>query len=72
MSITENEKVSLKYFEWLGYKNVNGALVKENYEGEVQFYDGNFWYCIDNKAVKKLEIEKDFNNIYLKLKYGKN
>jgi hypothetical protein len=64
-SRTENNKVTIKHFEWLGFKNVNGALVKDGLDGEIQFYDGNFWYSKDNVAVKKIVTEKDINDIYL-------
>lgn len=71
-SKTENEKLDLNYFHWLGYKNVNGALKKEGFEGEIQFVAGCFYYCNNNEAIKKLEIKKDINDIYLKLKYPKS
>lgn len=70
-SKTENNKVTLRHFNWLGFKNVNGALVKEGFIGEIQFYNNSFWYCKENEAVKKLEIEKDINDIYLNQKYGR-
>lgn len=71
-SQTENNKVTTKHFEWLGFKNINGSFQKEGFNGEIQFYDNNFWFCQDNKAVKKIEIEKDINDIYLSQKYGRS
>ena len=70
-SKTENDPISLRHFEWLGFRNHNGALVKEGFDGEIQFTNGNFWYCKDNNAVKKIVICKDIDDIYLSQKYGR-
>lgn len=67
-SKTENNEISIKHFEWLGFKNVNGAFTMEGFEGEIQFYSGSFWFCQYNKSVKKIEIEKDINDIYFSQK----
>jgi hypothetical protein len=64
-SRTENDKITIKHFEWLGFKNVNGAFQKEGLNGEIQFVGGEFWFCQNNVAIKKIEIEKDINDIYL-------
>lgn len=66
-----NDKIELSHFTWLGFKNENGALAKEGFNGEIQFYDGNFWFCQDNKAVKKILINKDIDDIYLAQKYAR-
>jgi hypothetical protein len=58
-----NDKIELSHFIWLGFKNENGALVKECFNGEIQFYDGNFWLCQDNKAVKKILTNKDIDDL---------
>jgi hypothetical protein len=63
-----NDPIELSHFIWLGFKNHNGALIKDGFDGEVQFYDGNFWYCKDDKAVKKILINKDIDDIYLNQK----
>ena len=60
-----NDKITINHFTWLGFKNQNGALVKDGFIGEIQFHGGNFWYCKDNKAVKKIIINKDIDDIYL-------
>ena len=70
-SRTENNPISLIHFNWLGFKNVKGALIKDGFDGEIQFYDGNFWYCKDNKAIKKIVINKDIDEIYLSQKYNR-
>lgn len=67
-----NDKIELSHFTWLGFKNENGALTKEGFNGEIQFYDGNFWFCQDNKAVKKILKNKDIDDIYLAQKYGRS
>lgn len=68
----ENNPITISHFNWLGFKNVNGALVKEDFDGEIQFHNNNFWYCKDNEAIKKIVICKDIDEIYLKQKYSKN
>ncbi len=65
------DPITLSHFEWLGFKNVNGALVKDGFDGEIQFYDGNFWYAKDNVAVKKIVLNEDIDDIYLKQEYNK-
>ena len=70
-SKTENEPIDLGYFTWLGYRNVNGCLQKEGFDGEFQFVNGHFYYCVKNEAVKKMVTKKDVNDIYLRLKYPK-
>jgi hypothetical protein len=64
------DKIELSHFTWLGFKNVNGALVKEGFNGEIQFYDGNYWFCQNNKAIKKIVLNEDIDKIYLAQKYG--
>jgi hypothetical protein len=67
---SENEKLTLGHLTWMGFINLNGAMVKDGFEGEVQYVNGNFWYCKGNEAIKKLEINKDINDIYLaQIKY---
>jgi hypothetical protein len=63
------DKIELKHFAWLGFKNVNGALVKDGFNGEIQFYDGNYWYCKDNVGIKKILLNEDIDQIYLAQKY---
>ena len=67
----QNDPITISHFEWLGFKNVNGALYKEGFKGEIQFYDNVFWFCQDGKAVSKITSEKDINDIYMKQKYGR-
>ena len=62
--IGENEPLTLSHCQWLGLKNVNGALVREGMKGEVQF-DGKFHYCENNVAVKTLHTCKDLNDIVI-------
>lgn len=64
------EKITQSHFEWLGFKNVNGALVKDGFDGEIQFYNGNYWYCKDNKGIKKIVLNEDIDEIYLAQKYN--
>jgi len=64
-SIGENEPLTIQHCYWLGLKNENGALIRKGMKGEVQFYDGMFHYCEDNKAVKTLHICKDLNDIVI-------
>lgn len=71
-SKTENNPVSLSHFHWLGFKNLNGALVKDGFEGEIQFTNGSFYYCKNNIAIKKIILQKDINDIYLAQKYPKS
>jgi len=67
MSIGENDPLTVAHMHWLGFKNINGAMTKEGY-GEIQFYDGDWHYCVDDKAVKVLKTCKDLNDIYLNKK----
>ena len=67
---TENNRVTIAYFEWLGFENVNGAFVKNGFEGEIQFEGGGFWYCKNNEAIKEIVIEKDINDIFIDQKYS--
>lgn len=62
---TENQPLTLGHIQWLGLKNHNGAFVRKGMEGEVQYYNGGFHYCVDNKAVKALKTEKDLNDIVI-------
>ena len=62
-----NDKITLAHFQWLGFKNVNGALIKDGFDGEIQFYDGCFHLCRNNQAVKKILINKDIDDEYLRL-----
>ncbi|MDP2188547.1 MAG: hypothetical protein Q8J69_07680 [Sphingobacteriaceae bacterium] len=59
------DKIEMSHFTWLGFKEVNGALVKDGFDGEIQFIAGHFWYCKDNKAVKKIVLNEDIDQIYL-------
>lgn len=70
-SRTENNPISLQHFYWLGFKNVNGALVKDGFDGEIQFTNNSWWFCQNNTAVKQIVINKDIDDIYLKQKYGR-
>lgn len=62
---TENEQLTIKHIQWLGMTNHNGAFIRKGLEGEVQYYDNGFHYCIDNKAVKALRTEKDLNDLII-------
>lgn len=48
------DKIELSNFTWLDFKNVNGALVKDGFDGEIQFYDGNFGTAKTIKLSKEL------------------
>jgi hypothetical protein len=71
-SVTEKNQISVSHFNWLGFRNVDGALQKDGFDGEIQFYLGHFWYFKDDKPVKKILIEKDINDIYLSQKNKSN
>jgi hypothetical protein len=62
-------EIQLGHFEWLGFKNKNGALVKDGFDGVIQYIDGNFWYCKDDIAIKKICLNEDIDEIYLEQKY---
>lgn len=62
---TENNPLTIEHIKWLGMKNENGAFVREGLEGEVQYYDGAFHYCVSNKEVKELKTEKDLNDLII-------
>jgi len=64
-SIGENELLTLQHCQWLGLKNENGALIRKGMKGEVQYYDGKFHYCEENKALKTLHTCKDLNDIVI-------
>lgn len=64
-SIGENEPLTIQHCNWLGLKNENGALVRKGMKGKVQFYNGKFHYCEDNKVIKTLHTCKDLNDIVI-------
>lgn len=70
-TLTANEPISIKHFEWLGFKNVNGALVHKDIPGEVQFFNNAFWYCEESKAHKKIVINRDIDSVYLANYYSR-
>lgn len=64
-SIGENEPLTVKHCEWLGFKNENGALVRKGIKGEIQYQGGKFRYCENNVAIKTLVTCKDLNDIVI-------
>ena len=64
-SKSENENITIEHLNYLGFENINGCFKIVWFDGEVQFTNGSFWYCKNNKAIKKIEINKDINDIWL-------
>lgn len=60
-----NEKITISHFRWLGFKALNGAFVKDGFDGEIQYHSGEYWYCKNNEAIKKIVLNEDIDNIYL-------
>lgn len=59
------DKIEPKHFTWLGFKLVDGAYKKDGFDGEIQFFNDSWWFCQYNKAIKKIEVNEDIDNIYL-------
>ena len=65
LTIGQNNKIKKEHFDWWGFENHNGALVRKNLEGEIQYSDGKYYYCKENKVIKELVIRKDLDEIVL-------
>lgn len=63
------EKITLSHFTFLGFTEYNGSFVKQGFNGEIQIHDGAYWFCQNNKRIKKIVIKKDIVDIFLEQKY---
>lgn len=64
-TLTENNKLTIDHLRWLGLTIKDGAFVRKGLEGEIQYKDGSFYYCVDNTAIKKLLINKDADDLIM-------
>ncbi len=63
--INENKLITIEYIKWLGFYPRNGALIRKNVAGEIQYVSGEFHYSVNNRSVKHLKINKDLNDIVI-------
>lgn len=49
----------------LGFKSVDGALVKDDFYGEVQYWDGRFFHSDGKKFLSEIKSIDDLNNLLI-------
>ena len=59
------EQINMGHLTWLGFKEQNGALIKEGFDGEIQYKDGEFLYVRNGNVIERIHTNVELNDIYL-------